>query len=162
MKLKLWTHQILKTFEPLAGGTMTWVADDTLDSATVRIVTDTSEPYENTAIATLVFEKGDGTEIDSVKMLVGADTVEPYAKAAGKFVHTLSLVELTKILEKFTNLHYVSTARTTLAVQVSTAIENLNTLIYGKYIDHYNTGEPNYFFKLVADDNLIAMIANQQ
>ena len=162
MKLKLWTHQILKTFEPLAGGTMTWVADDTLDSATVRIVTDTSEPYENTAIATLVFEKGDGTEIDSVKMLVGADTVEPYAKAAGKFVHTLSLVELTKILEKFTNLHYVSTARTTLAVQVSTAIENLNTLIYGKYIDHYNTGEPNYFFKLVADDNLVAMLANQQ
>lgn len=162
MKLKLWTHQILKTFEPLAGGTMTWVADDTLDSATVRIVTDTSEPYENTAIATLVFEKGDGTEVDSVKMLVGADTVEPYAKAAGKFVHTLSLVELTKILEKFTNLHYVSTARTTLAVQVSTAIENLNTLIYGKYIDHYNTGEPNYFFKLVADDNLVAMLANQQ
>ena len=162
MKLKLWTHQILKTFEPLAGGTMTWVADDTLDSATVRIVTDTSEPYENTAIATLVFEKGDGTEIDSVKMLVGADTVEPYAKAAGKFVHTLSLVELTKILEKFTNLHYVSTARTTLAVQVSTAIENLNTLIYGKYIDHYNTGEPNYFFKLVADDNLVAMLANHQ
>ena len=162
MKLKLWTHQILKTFEPLAGGTMTWVADDTLDSATVRIVTDTSEPYENTAIATLVFEKGDGTEIDSVKMLVGADTVEPYAKAAGKFVHTLSLVELTKILEKFTNLHYVSTARTTLATQVSTAIENLNTLIYGKYIDHYNTGEPNYFFKLVADDNLVAMLANHQ
>ena len=162
MKLKLWTHQILKTFEPLAGGTMTWVADDTLDSATVRIVTDTSEPYENTAIATLVFEKGDGTEIDSVKMLVGADTVEPYAKAAGKFVHTLSLVELTKILEKFTNLHYVSTARTTLATQVSTAIENLDTLIYGKYIDHYNTGEPNYFFKLVADDNLVAMLANQQ
>ena len=162
MKLKLWTHQILKTFEPLAGGTMTWVADDTLDSATVRIVTDTSEPYENTAIATLVFEKGDGTEIDSVKMLVGADTVEPYAKAAGKFVHTLSLVELTKILEKFTNLHYVSTARTTLSVQVSTAIENLNTLIYGKYIDHYNTGEPNYFFKLVADDNLVAMLANHQ
>ena len=162
MKLKLWTHQILKTFEPLAGGTMTWVADDTLDSATVRIITDTSEPYENTAIATLVFEKGDGTEIDSVKMLVGADTVEPYAKAAGKFVHTLSLVELTKILEKFTNLHYVSTARTTLAVQVSTAIENLNTLIYGKYIDHYNTGEPNYFFKLVADDNLVAMLANHQ
>ena len=162
MKLKLWTHQILKTFEPLAGGTMTWVADDTLDSATVRIVTDTSEPYENTAIATIVFEKGDGTEIDSVKMLVGADTVEPYAKAAGKFVHTLSLVELTKILEKFTNLHYVSTARTTLSVQVSTAIENLNTLIYGKYIDHYNTGEPNYFFKLVADDNLVAMLANHQ
>lgn len=162
MKLKLWTHQILKTFEPLAGGTMTWVADDTLDSATVRIVTDTSEPFENTAIATLVFEKGDGTEIDSVKMLVGADTVEPYAKAAGKFVHTLSLVELTKILEKFTNLHYVSTARTTLAVQVSTAIENLNTLIYGKYIDHDVTGEPNYFFKLVADDNLVAMLANHQ
>lgn len=162
MKLKLWTHQILKTFEPLAGGTMTWVADDTLDSATVRIITDTSEPYENTAIATLVFEKGDGTEIESIKMLVGADTVEPYAKAAGKFVHTLSLVELTKILEKFTNLHYVSTARTTLAVQVSTAIENLNTLIYGKYIDHYNTGEPNYFFKLVADDNLVAMLANHQ
>lgn len=162
MKLKLWTHQILKTFEPLAGGTMTWVADDTLDSATVRIVTDTSEPYENTAIATLVFEKGDGTEIESIKMLVGADTVEPYAKAAGKFVHTLSLVELTKILEKFTNLHYVSTARTTLAVQVSTAIENLNTLIYGKYIDHDITGEPNYFFKLVADDNLVAMLANQQ
>jgi hypothetical protein len=162
MKLKLWTHQILKTFEPLAGGTMTWIADDTLDSATVRIVTDTSEPYENTAIATLVFEKGDGTEIDSVKMLVGADTVEPYAKAAGKFVHTLSLVELTKILEKFTNLHYVSTARTTLATQVSTAIENLDTLIYGKYIDHDVTGEPNYFFKLVADDNLVAMLANQQ
>lgn len=162
MKLKLWTHQILKTFEPLAGGTMTWVADDTLDSATFRVVSDTATPFENTAIATLVFEKGDGTEIDSVKMLVGADTVEPYAKAAGKFVHTLSLVELTKILEKFTNLHYVSTARTTLAVQVSTAIENLNTLIYGKYIDHYNTGEPNYFFKLVADDNLVAMLANQQ
>lgn len=162
MKLKLWTRQILKTFEPLAGGTMTWIADDTLDSATVRIVTDTSEPYENTAIATIVFEKGDGTQIDSVKMLVGADTVEPYAKAAGKFVHTLSLVELTKILEKFTNLHYVATARTGLATQVSTAIENLNTLIYGKYIDHYNTGEPNYFFKLVADDNLLAMFANQQ
>lgn len=136
MKLKLWTHQILKTFEPLAGGVMNWVADDTLDSATFRVVSDTATPYENTAIATLVFEKGDGTEIDSVKMLVGADTVEPYAKAAGKFVHTLSLVELTKILEKFTNLHYVSTARTTLSVQVSTAIENLNTLIYGKYIDH--------------------------
>lgn len=162
MKLKLWTHQILKTFEPLAGGTMTWIADDTLDSATVRIVTDTSELYENTAIATIIFEKGDGTEIESIKMLVGADNVEPYAKAAGKYVHTLSLVELTKILEKFTNLHYVSTARTTLATQVSTAIENLNTLIYGKYIDHYNTGEPNYFFKLVADDNLIAMLANQQ
>ena len=162
MKLKLWTHQILKTFEPLAGGVMNWVADDTLDSATFRVVSDTATPFENTAIATLVFEKGDGTEIDSVKMLVGADTVEPYAKAAGKFVHTLSLVELTKILEKFTNLHYVSTARTTLAVQVSTAIENLNTLIYGKYIDHDVTGEPNYFFKLVADDNLVAMLANQQ
>lgn len=162
MKLKLWTHQILKTFEPLAGGVMNWVADDTLDSATFRIVSDTATPFENTAIATLVFEKGDGTEIESIKMLVGADTVEPYAKAAGKYVHTLSLVELTKILEKFTNLHYVSTARTTLAVQVSTAIENLNTLIYGKYIDHYNTGEPNYFFKLVADDNLVAMLANQQ
>mgnify|MGYP005978192559 FL=1 len=162
MKLELWTHQILKTFEPLAGGTMTWIADDTLDSATVRIVTDTSEPFENTAIATLVFEKGDGTEIESIKMLVGADTVEPYAKAAGKFVHTLSLVELTKILEKFTNLHYVATARTGLSTQVSTAIENLNTLIYGKYIDHFNTGEPNYFFKLVADDNLLAMFANQQ
>lgn len=162
MKLKLWTHQILKTFEPLAGGVMNWVADDTLDSATFRIVSDTATPFENTAIATLVFEKGDGTEIDSVKMLVGADTVEPYAKAAGKFVHTLSLVELTKILEKFTNLHFVSTARTTLATQVSTAIENLDTLIYGKYIDHDVTGEPNYFFKLVADDNLIAMLANQQ
>ena len=162
MKLKLWTHQILKTFEPLAGGVMNWVADDTLDSATFRIVSDTATPFENTAIVTLVFEKGDGTEIDSVKMLVGADTVEPYAKAAGKFVHTLSLVELTKILEKFTNLHFVSTARTTLATQVSTAIENLDTLIYGKYIDHDVTGEPNYFFKLVADDNLIAMLANRQ
>ena len=162
MKLKIFSLGIIKEYTPLAGGVMNWVADDTLDSATFRVVSDTATPFENTAIATIIFEKGDGTEIDSVKMLVGADTVEPYAKAAGKYVHTLSLVELTKILEKFTNLHYVSTARTTLATQVSTAIENLDTLIYGKYIDYDVTGEPNYFFKLVADENLVAMIEKHE
>ena len=70
MKLKLWTHQILKTFEPLAGGVMNWVADDTLDSATFRVVSDTATPFENTAVATIIFEKGDGTEIESIKMLL--------------------------------------------------------------------------------------------
>ena len=153
MKLKLWTHQILKTFEPLAGGTMTWIADDTLDSATVRIVTDTSEPYENTAIATIVFEKGDGTEIDSVKMLVGADNVEPFAKGAGKYVHNLMLVELTKILEKFTNLHYISTMDTQLSTQIDTAFENLNTLIYGKYIDFLVS--PTTFPYMLQQDDLL-------
>ena len=153
MKLKLWTHQILKTFEPLAGGVMNWVADDTLDSATFRIVSDTATPFENTAIATIIFEKGDGTEIESIKMLVGADTVEPYAKAAGKYVHTLSLVELTKILEKFTNLHFVYTARTNLLDQIITAIENLNTLIYGKD-NSTTTNTPSYFFKLTYSESL--------
>lgn len=153
MKLKIFSHGITKEYTPLAGGVMNWVADDTLDSATFRIVSDTSTPFENTAIATIVFEKGDGTEIESIKMLVGADNVEPFAKGAGKYVHNLMLVELTKILEKFTNLHYISTMDTQLSTQIDTAFENLNTLIYGKYIDFLVS--PTTFPYMLQQDDLL-------
>lgn len=153
MKLKIFSLGIIKEYTPLAGGVMNWVADDTLDSATFRIVSDTSTPFENTAIATLVFEKGDGTEIESIKMLVGADNVEPFAKGAGKYVHNLMLVELTKILEKFTNLHYISTMDTQLSTQIDTAFENLNTLIYGKYIDFLVS--PTTFPYMLQQDDLL-------
>lgn len=153
MKLKIFSHDITKEYTPLAGGVMNWVADDTLDSATFRIVSDTATPFENTAIATIVFEKGDGTEIESIKMLVGADNVEPFAKGAGKYVHNLMLVELTKILEKFTNLHYISTMDTQLSTQIDTAFENLNTLIYGKYIDFLVS--PTTFPYMLQQDDLL-------
>ena len=153
MKLKIFSLGIIKEYTPLAGGVMNWVADDTLDSATFRIVSDTSTPFENTAIATIVFEKGDGTEIESIKMLVGADNVEPFAKGAGKYVHNLMLVELTKILEKFTNLHYISTMDTQLSTQIDTAFENLNTLIYGKYIDFLVS--PTTFPYMLQQDDLL-------
>lgn len=153
MKLKIFSLGIIKEYTPLAGGVMTWVADDTLDSATFRIVSDTSTPFENTAVATIVFEKGDGTEIESIKMLVGADNVDPFAKGAGKYVHNLMLVELTKILEKFTNLHYISTMDTQLSTQIDTAFENLNTLIYGKYIDFLVS--PTTFPYMLQQDDLL-------
>lgn len=153
MKLKIFSQGITKEYTPLAGGVMNWVADDTLDSATFRVVSDTSTPFENTAVATIVFEKGDGTEIESIKMLVGADNVEPFAKGAGKYVHNLMLVELTKILEKFTNLHYISTMDTQLSTQIDTAFENLNTLIYGKYIDFLVS--PTTFPYMLQQDDLL-------
>lgn len=153
MKLKIFSLGIIKEYTPLAGGVMNWVADDTLDSATFRIVSDTSTPFDNTAVATIVFEKGDGTEIESIKMLVGADNVEPFAKGAGKYVHNLMLVELTKILEKFTNLHYISTMDTQLSTQIDTAFENLNTLIYGKYIDFLVS--PTTFPYMLQQDDLL-------
>lgn len=153
MKLKIFSQGITKEYTPLAGGVMNWVADDTLDSATFRIVSDTSTPFENTAIATIIFEKGDGTEIESIKMLVGSDNVEPFAKGAGKYVHNLMLVELTKILEKFTNLHYISTMDTQLSTQIDTAFENLNTLIYGKYIDFLVS--PTTFPYMLQQDDLL-------
>lgn len=153
MKLKIFSQGITKEYTPLAGGVMNWVADDTLDSATFRIVSDTSTPFENTAVATIVFEKGDGTEIESIKMLVGSDNVEPFAKGAGKYVHNLMLVELTKILEKFTNLHYISTMDTQLSTQIDTAFENLNTLIYGKYIDFLVS--PTTFPYMLQQDDLL-------
>ena len=153
MKLKIFSLGIIKEYTPLAGGVMNWVADDTLDSATFRVVSDTATPFENTAVATIIFEKGDGTEIESIKMLVGADNVEPYAKAAGKYVHNLMLVELTKILEKFTNLHYISTMDTQLSTQIDTAFENLNTLIYGKYIDFLVS--PTTFPYMLQQDDLL-------
>lgn len=153
MKLKIFSHGITKEYTPLAGGVMNWVADDTLDSATFRIVSDTATPFENTAVATIIFEKGDGTEIESIKMLVGADNVEPFAKGAGKYVHNLMLVELTKILEKFTNLHYISTMDTQLSTQIDTAFENLNTLIYGKYIDFLVS--PTTFPYMLQQDDLL-------
>lgn len=153
MKLKIFSLGIINEYTPLAGGVMNWVADDTLDSATFRIVSDTSTPFENTAVATIVFEKGDGTEIESIKMLVGADNVEPFAKGAGKYVHNLMLVELTKILEKFTNLHYISTMDTQLSTQIDTAFENLNTLIYGKYIDFLVS--PTTFPYMLQQDDLL-------
>ena len=153
MKLKIFSLGIIKEYTPLAGGVMNWVADDTLDSATFRIVSDTATPFENTAVATIVFEKGDGTEIESIKMLVGADNVEPFAKGAGKYVHNLMLVELTKILEKFTNLHYISTMDTQLSTQIDTAFENLNTLIYGKYIDFLVS--PTTFPYMLQQDDLL-------
>lgn len=153
MKLKIFSQGITKEYTPLAGGVMNWVADDTLDSATFRIVSDTSTPFENTAVATIVFEKGDGTEIESIKMLVGADNVEPFAKGAGKYVHNLMLVELTKILEKFTNLHFISTMDTQLSTQIDTAFENLNTLIYGKYIDFLVS--PTTFPYMLQQDDLL-------
>lgn len=153
MKLKIFSLGIIKEYTPLAGGVMNWVADDTLDSATFRIVSDTATPFENTAVATIVFEKGDRTEIESIKMLVGADNVEPFAKGAGKYVHNLMLVELTKILEKFTNLHYISTMDTQLSTQIDTAFENLNTLIYGKYIDFLVS--PTTFPYMLQQDDLL-------
>ena len=153
MKLKIFSLGIIKEYTPLAGGVMNWVADDTLDSATFRIVSDIATPFENTAVATIVFEKGDGTEIESIKMLVGADNVEPFAKGAGKYVHNLMLVELTKILEKFTNLHYISTMDTQLSTQIDTAFENLNTLIYGKYIDFLVS--PTTFPYMLQQDDLL-------
>ena len=153
MKLKIFSLGIIKEYTPLAGGVMNWVADDTLDSATFRVVSDTSTPFENTAVATIIFEKGDGTEIESIKMLVGADNVEPFAKGAGKYVHNLMLVELTKILEKFTNLHYISTMDTQLSTQIDTAFENLNTLIYGKYIDFLVS--PTTFPYMLQQDDLL-------
>ena len=153
MKLKIFSQGITKEYTPLAGGVMNWVADDTLDSATFRIVSDTATPFENTAVATIIFEKGDGTEIESIKMLVGADNVEPFAKGAGKYVHNLMLVELTKILEKFTNLHYISTMDTQLSTQIDTAFENLNTLIYGKYIDFLVS--PTTFPYMLQQDDLL-------
>lgn len=153
MKLKIFSLGIIKEYTPLAGGVMNWVADDTLDSATFRIVSDTSTPFENTAVATIVFEKGDGTESESIKMLVGSDNVEPFAKGAGKYVHNLMLVELTKILEKFTNLHYISTMDTQLSTQIDTAFENLNTLIYGKYIDFLVS--PTTFPYMLQQDDLL-------
>ena len=153
MKLKIFSLGIIKEYTPLAGGVMNWVADDTLDSATFRVVSDTATPFENTAVATIVFEKGDGTEIESIKMLVGADNVEPFAKGAGKYVHNLMLVELTKILEKFTNLHYISTMDTQLSTQIDTAFENLNTLIYGKYIDFLVS--PTTFPYMLQQDDLL-------
>ena len=153
MKLKIFSLGIIKEYTPLAGGVMNWVADDTLDSATFRIVSDTATPFENTAVATIIFEKGDGTEIESIKMLVGADNVEPFAKGAGKYVHNLMLVELTKILEKFTNLHYISTMDTQLSTQIDTAFENLNTLIYGKYIDFLVS--PTTFPYMLQQDDLL-------
>lgn len=153
MKLKIFSLGIIKEYTPLAGSVMNWVADDTLDSATFRIVSDTSTPFENTAVATIIFEKGDGTEIESIKMLVGADNVEPFAKGAGKYVHNLMLVELTKILEKFTNLHYISTMDTQLSTQIDTAFENLNTLIYGKYIDFLVS--PTTFPYMLQQDDLL-------
>ena len=153
MKLKIFSQGIIKEYTPLAGGVMNWVADDTLDSATFRVVSDTATPFENTAIATIIFEKGDGTEIESIKMLVGADNVEPFAKGAGKYVHNLMLVELTKILEKFTNLHYISTMDTQLSTQIDTAFENLNTLIYGKYIDFLVS--PTTFPYMLQQDDLL-------
>ena len=153
MKLTIFSQGITKEYTPLAGGVMNWVADDTLDSATFRIVSDTATPFENTAVATIVFEKGDGTEIESIKMLVGADNVEPFAKGAGKYVHNLMLVELTKILEKFTNLHYISTMDTQLSTQIDTAFENLNTLIYGKYIEFLVS--PTTFPYMLEQDDLL-------
>lgn len=153
MKLKIFSQGITKEYTPLAGGVMNWVADDTLDSATFRVVSDTATPFENTAVATIIFEKGDGTEIESIKMLVGADNVEPFAKGAGKYVHNLMLVELTKILEKFTNLHYISTMDTQLSTQIDTAFENLNTLIYGKYIDFLVS--PTTFPYMLQQDDLL-------
>ena len=153
MKLKIFSLGIIKEYTPLAGGVMNWVADDTLDSATFRVVSDTATPFENTAVATIIFEKGDGTEIESIKMLVGADNVEPFAKGAGKYVHNLMLVELTKILEKFTNLHYISTMDTQLSTQIDTAFENLNTLIYGKYIDFLVS--PTTFPYMLQQDDLL-------
>ena len=153
MKLKIFSLGIIKEYTPLAGGVMNWVADDTLDSATFRIISDTATPFENTAVATIIFEKGDGTEIESIKMLVGADNVEPFAKGAGKYVHNLMLVELTKILEKFTNLHYISTMDTQLSTQIDTAFENLNTLIYGKYIDFLVS--PTTFPYMLQQDDLL-------
>lgn len=153
MKLRIFSLGIIREYTPLAGGVMNWVADDTLDSATFRIVSDTSTPFENTAVATIIFEKGDGTEIESIKMLVGADNVEPFAKGAGKYVHNLMLVELTKILEKFTNLHYISTMDTQLSTQIDTAFENLNTLIYGKYIDFLVS--PTTFPYMLQQDDLL-------
>ena len=153
MKIKIFSHDIIKEYTPLAGGVMNWVADDTLDSATFRVVSDTSTPFENTAIATIIFENGDGTEIENIKMLVGSDNVEPFAKGAGKYVHNLMLVELTKILEKFTNLHYISTMDTQLSTQIDTAFENLNTLIYGKYIEFLVS--PTTFPYMLEQDDLL-------
>ena len=153
MKLKIFSLGIIKEYTPLAGGVMNWVADDTLDSATFRVVSDTATPFENTAVATIVFEKGDGTEIESIKMLVGADNVEPFAKGAGKYVHNLMLVELTKILEKFTNLHIVSTGETELFNQVFVAFRNMNTLITGKGLAY--TVNTQYPYKLVMDDSIL-------
>ena len=55
MKLKIFSLGIIKEYTPLAGGVMNWVADDTLDSATFRVVSDSATPFENTAVATIVF-----------------------------------------------------------------------------------------------------------
>lgn len=121
-------NDIFTEYTPLAGATLVWNTDGTLDSGLVRIVTETAEPFSPTDIARLTFPN-----YETIDMLVGSDTVSPWAKAAGKYVHDLSIIELTKILEKFVinNICLTNTDITT-AVQLSRATNNINIQINAK------------------------------
>ena len=121
-------NDIFTEYTPLSGATLVWNTDGTLDSGLVRIVTETAEPFSPTDIARLTFPN-----YETIDMLVGSDTVSPWAKAAGKYVHDLSIIELTKILEKFVinNICLTNTDITT-AVQLTRTTNNINIQINAK------------------------------
>lgn len=121
-------NDIFTEYTPLAGATLVWNTDGTLDSGLVRIVTETAEPFSPTDIARLIFPN-----YETIDMLVGSDTVSPWAKATGNYVHDLNVVELTKILEKFIiNNICLTNTEIEINTQISRATANINAQINAK------------------------------
>ena len=118
--------------------------DDSLDSFVVQLKDfaqrDLFKPFDF-----VVFTVNDGLKKVEKKYFVLFDDVQTYSQARNTYVHNLSLVEPTKILEKtkIFNLNLTNQSDT-FEAQFNKAIKNAETVFYNLDFDYSGTGNPIY------------------
>lgn len=120
---------VISNLTVMSGAAFSYRVTDELDSATIAFIDDKKIPYKPFTVCGIQFDNSDNTTTTE-KMLFAADSVETYAKQAKKYKHTVTLAELTKILEKFIVPNMVLTSRTsTFYNMLVNAVAKVNSYI---------------------------------
>lgn len=131
-----------------AGRVITQTINDTLDSGTVVIETSSKVPFKQFTLARFMF-----TTIAYANMVVASDDVKQYQKGTtNTWVHTISLVEPTKILEKILVGNLLLTNAT------DTLIEQFEKAVYNTVLKYNDINIDKVF--LTIDSSITAAIGN--
>lgn len=102
----------------------------TLSSGTIVIINSSVIPFKPFSLCEITF---DDSSVEY--MFTAGDKVDLYSKGNGKYQHTITIVELTKIAEKFFAPKMILTGlNSTISSQINSAITKINSYITsGKY-----------------------------
>jgi hypothetical protein len=134
------------TGKVVAGIPFTDTIDDSLDSFVVQLKDlaqrDLFKPFDF-----VVFRINDGVQAQTIekRYFVLFDNVQTYSQAKNTYVHNLTLVEPTKILEKIKIFNInLTNPNDTFGMQVNKAIWNAEPIFYNLDYDYSDSGNPIY------------------